>query len=79
MPVYGGLQKLKGLKKSYKLDQGLDPETSGGLLIVMDHKIVREFQQRLKEDFGMDSWSIGKVVKGANKTILSQEVHFETI
>ena len=79
LPVYGGLQGLDNLRRKYKIRQGLDPETSGGLLIVLDRKIVGEFQKTFRGDFGMESWIVGRVVKGNKQSTLDPQTHFETV
>ncbi len=47
---------------------GLDPETSGGLMIVINDKSYKDFQNELFEKYNINSWLIGEVIKGSKKT-----------
>ncbi len=75
-PVFGNLWKLDNLVRNFKLEEGLAAETSGGLLIVMDKKIVDKFKEILFEQYGIESWEIGEVVKGSKKFIKSNKFSF---
>ena len=57
----------------------MDPETSGGLLVVMDRKIQIYFQSYLFENYGVSSWYVGKVEKGLRKTVLSNDIQIEEV
>ena len=79
IPVFKYVKDAKINKKNYKLKKAMDPETSGGLLVVMDRKIQNDFQSYLFENYGVSSWYVGKVEKGLRKTVLSNDIQIEEV
>lgn len=73
-PVFKGFKKYDKLVRDFKLKDGLAAETSGGLLIVMKKESAQTFLNRLKQDYGQESWIIGEVVKGNGKTVIGEDV-----
>lgn len=79
LPVYGNLHLFDKLVRDFKLEEGLASETSGGLMIVLENQVVDQFMRELKEKFRIDSWKIGRVVKGSRKARLSEDKKFQEI
>lgn len=47
---------MDNLVRNFKLKEGLAAETSGGLLIVLDKNVVENFQDDLRNEYGIESW-----------------------
>jgi len=45
----------------YKFDECEMPETSGGMLLSVDHEFAEEFSQRLDSEYGVENWIIGTI------------------
>lgn len=75
-PVFGNVWKLDKIVRDFKLEEGLAAETSGGLMIVMDKNVEEEYRRDLLETYGIESWVIGKVVKGNREYCKSKDFKF---
>ncbi|CAH8548428.1 unnamed protein product [Heterobilharzia americana] len=57
----------KALNDRLKLLQGLSPETSGGLLIVLPRESAQAFCDELTAETGCPSWIVGDVIEANSK------------
>ncbi|TNN17579.1 Selenide, water dikinase isoform 1 [Schistosoma japonicum] len=69
LPCFEGSSLIsKTLNDRLKLLQGLSPETSGGLLIVLPRESAQPFCEELTAETGCPSWIIGDVVEAGSKS-----------
>lgn len=61
--LQGCLEISMALNDRFKLNKGLCPETSGGLLIVMPQTNAADFCRELAEQEGCPAWIIGDVIE----------------
>lgn len=58
------------------MKEGFSAETSGGLLVVISKEKAQAFVERLRDEFGEDSWLMGEVVKGKGNARIADECQF---
>jgi len=68
LPVIKKTDAINSNIMDFNLLKGLSPETSGGLMLMINEKHVDGFQQDLKNQFGENSWVIGEVRRSESKT-----------
>lgn len=73
LPSYATLHKLDKIVRNFKFKEGLAAETSGGLMISFPPDRVDAFMREMKQK-GVETWKIGKVVKGSRKARLTPDV-----
>jgi selenide,water dikinase len=71
--TYEGFVEVDSVKanpaRDFKLMGGYTPESSGGLLIVMERDSAFEYLEEFKEKYGREAWIVGEVIAGNKKMI----------
>ena len=60
VPIFK-LTKELAYEFGYKFDDLEMPETSGGMLLSVDHEYAEEFSERLNNEFHVSNWIIGEI------------------
>eukprot|EP00160_Parvularia_atlantis_P015538 Unigene4476_Nuclearia_a/m.13685 Unigene4476_Nuclearia_a/g.13685 ORF Unigene4476_Nuclearia_a/g.13685 Unigene4476_Nuclearia_a/m.13685 type:complete len:311 (+) Unigene4476_Nuclearia_a:160-1092(+) len=72
LPVLRGCVAICG-RTSFKLLDGLGPETSGGLLVALTREDAELFMSAIREQDGCPAWIVGDVVNGSRTAELAPD------
>ena len=67
LPVIKKTDLINQNIREFNLIAGYSPETSGGLMVLLDEKHVDNFRNHLATEYGENSWIIGQVLANDDK------------
>ncbi len=74
LPVIHKTDLIHKNVRNFTLTEGYSPETSGGLMTIINERFVNKFQEDLRNEFGENSWIIGEVKRSSSvsKAVMSE-------